>query len=152
MQSFSDPILVVCQLKSFQTNQMNLLKKKLKRIDSHATIQLASQRKTPFSHLCKSSTFVLSLSDFHCLKNVFGNIDTLQSAFVDIQSTGIECLVLGAFFQKQILSLEELMKLGSFETSKLNLLGNLSKMPKLSIFLKQRLSRLPFLLKANNGN
>lgn len=152
MQSFSDPIIVVCQLKSFQTNQMNLLKKKLKSIDSHAHIQLASQKTTLFARLCKSSTFVLTLSDYKSLNDVFGNMETLPSTFVDLQSTGIECLVLGAFFQNQALSLEEIIKLGSFKARKLNMLRNLSKMPKLPIFLKQRLQRLPFLLKANNGN
>jgi len=152
MNSFSDPILVVCQLKSFQTNQINLLKQKLKGIDAHATIQRASERQTPFSHLCKSSTFIFTFSDLTHVKNVFGEVRHLNTSFVNMHSTGIECLVLGAFFQNQLLSVDELMGLASFESSKLNILGNLLKTVKLPIFLKQRLTRLPFVLKANNGN
>jgi len=43
MNHISDPILIVLQLKSFQTNQLNLLKKNLKSIDLNSKIHLAKK-------------------------------------------------------------------------------------------------------------
>ena len=48
MNHISDPILIVLQLKSFQTNQLNLLKKNLKSIDLNSKIHLTKNMSKTF--------------------------------------------------------------------------------------------------------
>lgn len=152
MNHMSDPILIVLQLKSFQTNQLNLLKKNLKSIDLKSKIHLAKNLSKPFETFCQSSTFILSLSELRFLNKVFPKTISTQEKFLEMHSSGIECLILGGFFQGQTLDCVQLQKLLEFERSKLHILKGLGKYPKFPLLLKKQLSRLQLILKANNGN
>ena len=152
MNHISDPILIVLQLKSFQTNQLNLLKKNLKSIDLNSKIHLAKNLSKPFETFCQSSTFILSLSELRFLNKVFPKTISTQEKFLEMHSSGVECLILGGFFQDQTLDCVQLQKLLEFDRSKLNILAGLGKYPKFPLLLKKQLNRLQLILKANNGN
>nr|AGR42871.1 hypothetical protein OtMtg00200 [Ostreococcus tauri] len=153
MHSFStDPVIIFLQLKSFPVNQLNTLKKRLKALDNTASLRLAQNLTLPLQDFCQSSTFILHLGSLKTLKTVFENVDPQAEKFFDIQVTGLECILLGGFFQDRFVSTTELHKLRTFDPSKVNILGNLTKNLKLPRLLKQRLVRLPMILQANNGN
>ena len=150
----SDPIFVLLQFKSFQTNQLNLVKAQLKALPGQPVLQLLQPKKLSFlQNYSNSSTFVLRCASVETFQQIFELKHFENATFVPFQKSPLECLVLGGFFQNHFLNVYQLFQLFKFKKSKLNILGNLNKTQKLVYFLKQRLVTLPLLCKkANNGN
>ena len=152
MNQLSDPILIVLHLKNFKTNQLNELKSTLKSIDLKSNINLARKIGKPFQNFCHSSTFILSFSELRFLSKIFTRTTSKQQKFLEMESSNVEYIILGGFFQDQVIDCVQLDKLLKFKPSKLNVLGNFGKYRKLNLLLKNQFIRLNFILKANNGN
>lgn len=151
MKSFGDPILLFLQFKSFQTNQMNDFKAKLSKIDPNASLHLANKF-NEFPYFCKSSTFVLNLPKVSYLEQIFVAEELKENVFIELKSTQLECILVGVIFENKNISLNQLKKLFKLNLCSFQILAALAKTNKLVPFLKSRLTSLPMILKANNGN
>ena len=151
MKSFEDPILLFLQFKSFQTNQMNDFKAKLSKIDPNASLHIANKL-NEFPYFCKSSTFILTLPKVDYLEQIFVAGELKENVFIELKSTQLKCIVVGAIFENKNINLNELKKLFKLNLSSFQILAGLAKTNKLVPFLKSRLTFLPMILKANNGN
>jgi hypothetical protein len=153
MDYSNDPISVVLQIKTFKTNQLNQFKKFLQHVDPKANVSLIQKKmKLPLHHLCQSSTFMLTCSSLDKLKVLFQHIDLKENKFFVFDFGNLECIVLGGSYQGQVLDFFQIQSLLQFNLSKVNMLGALSKRPKVLRVLKHVLARLIVVLKANNGN
>ena len=151
MKSFEDPILLFLQFKSFQTNQMNDFKAKLSKIDPNASLHIANKF-NEFPYFCQSSTFILTLPKVDYLEQIFVAEELKENVFIELKSTQLECIVVGAIFENKNINLNELKKLFKLNLSSFQILAGLAKTNKLVPFLKSHLTFLPMILKANNGN
>jgi hypothetical protein len=97
----SDPIFVLLQFKSFQTNQLNLVKAQLKALPGQPVLQLLQPKKLSFlKNYSNSSTFVLRCASVETFQQIFELKHFENATFVSFQKSPLECIVLGGFFSK----------------------------------------------------
>ena len=149
MQDFHQPITIILQMKALKTNQFNQLRQFIKKIDPQASLNLKTQQPS-LENLAQSSTFFLKSSSLKLLASCIQKDSIKDNGFFDLHKSKI--VILGGFYQNQQLDLYQLRNVLEFNPSKMDVLGSLSKRPRILVVYKQVLSRIFSILKANNGN